>query len=236
MEDLHTIKTHYAYQIRLDLSHNSLSESLIDSWVANFRVSHYLFGREYKDNQIPHYQGIVWFEQKLSQKQMCTARNWFRGKTLKSRGNGHSFTTARKITSLAKYCKKDGNYYTSLSSQQVESIGNWDSKSALKLQKSEKLAKMMKNHIPTPINFYQFLHKFDAIYWAIYDNNPTRNMVLKWARKTNCMSRTRYYQLLGLLGDHENVDYLEDEYVNYGSEQIQNEKYDYNDIQAWIDP
>lgn len=234
MEDLHTLKNNFAYQIRLDLSHNNISESLIDSWISNFNVSGYIFGREFKNNSIPHYQGIVWFENKLSQKQMCTCRNWFRGKTLKSAGNGHSFTSARKVTNLSKYCLKDGNYYTSLSSRQVNSIGHWDTKNALKLQKSEKLAKMVKIYIPTPINFIQFLSKFDKLYWEIYDNNPTRNMVLKYARKTQCMSRSRYYQLIGLLTEDNNIDYIEDEIINYGPEQIQNEKHSKDTIQAWI--
>lgn len=236
MEDLHTIKTHYAYQLRLDLSHNELSESLIESWLSKFNISGYIFGREFKKSGLPHYQGIVWFESKLSDKEMCKCRNWFRGKTLKSAGNGHSFTSARKVTNLSKYCLKEGNYYTSLSSHQIKSIGKWDTKDAVKAEKSEKLAKMVKNHIPTPINFYQFLGKFDKIYWSIYDNNPTRNMVLKWARKTNCMSRSRYYQFIGLISneEHEPLNWIEDEFVNYGPEQIENEKHSKDDIQAWI--
>lgn len=235
MEDLHTIKSHYAYQVRLDLSHNSLSEQIIQAWMDKFNVSHYLFGREFKpSNSIPHYQGIVWFENKLLDKQMTTARNWFRNKTIKTDGNGHSFTSARKVANLGKYCKKDGNYYTSLSSQQVESLGNWDTKNALKLQKSEKLEKMVKNHIPTPISFYKFLIEFDKIYWTIFDTNPTRNMVLKWARKTRCLTRSEYYNKIGLIPHDEYHEYLlEEETIAYDiTEQIlpENEIYQKDEI------
>lgn len=245
MEDLHTIKTHYAYQVRLDLSHNTMSEILIDKWLSKFGISAYLFGREFKaTNKIPHYQGIVWFEQKLSDREATKVRNWWRNKTIRSEGNGHSFTSARKVMSLGQYCKKDGNYYTSLSSPQVESLGNWDTKQAHKLQKQEKLEKMLKNHIPTPLNFVQFLMKFDRIYWEVYDNNPTRNMVLKYARKTKCMSRTYYYKMIGLL-KHEDFSefYLDDErveisaaYHHYGPEQIeQNEVLDPSEITSWYE-
>lgn len=235
MEDFHTLKTHYAYQVRLDLSHNNLSESLIDSWMVAYNITGYIFGREFKNNSIPHYQGIVWFENKLSQKQMCACRNWFRGKTLKSAGNGHSFTSARKIANLSKYCLKDGNYYTSLSSQQIESLGKWETKNALRLQKQELLEKMVKIHIPTPISFVQFLTIYDKVFWKINDTNPTRNSVLKYARKTGCISRSRYYQMIGLLQEHEECDYLEDLTINLViGEKARNEKFSKQQIESWL--
>ena len=240
MEDLHTIKNHYAYQCRVDLSHNPVSEEILSLWIDHFNISSYLFGREYKNNSIPHYQGIVWFESKLSSTQMCSIRNWFRNKTLKSAGNGHSFTSARKVTNLARYCKKDGNYWTNLSSQQIESLGNWDTKHALKLQKAEKLEKMVKNHMVTPMTFLQFLKKFDDIYWHVYGNNPTRNTIYKWARITKSLSKTEYYQKIGLLYEHEVFDTysqcLEIEKIYYGPEQMtneENEKYDPSDIKSY---
>lgn len=237
MEDLHTIKNHFAYQLRLDLSHNPLSELLINTWIDKFNVSHYLFGREFKPtNNIPHYQGIVWFENKLMDKQMTLCRNWFRNKTIKTDGNGHSFTSARKVANLGKYCKKDGNYYTSLSSQQIDTLGNWDTKAALRLQAAEKLNKLLHGAIPAPVTFYRFLSIFDKLYWSVYDNNPTRNTVLKYARKMNCLTRTRYYQMIGLIerDSHECLDYLDDEIITYNiGSQCENEKYNKETIDAY---
>lgn len=235
MEDLHTIKSHFAYQCRVDLSHNPVSEEILSSWIGHFGVSSYLFGKEFKSSGIPHYQGIVWFEQKLSQTKMCNVRNWFRNKVLKSAGNGHSFTSARKITSLARYCKKDGKYWTNLSAHQQESLGNWNTKNALKLEKKEKLENLIKINMVSPMSFFQFLKKFDDIYWHVYDTNPTKNVCLKYARKTKSLSKTDYYRMIGLISDYKNesLDYLEDEYVNYGPEQIENEKVDYSKIKSY---
>lgn len=179
MEDHHVVKTHYAYQVRLDLSHNSISECLIEKWLDKFHASEFLFGREFKpESNIPHFQGIVWFESRLTDAKMTMARNWWRNKTILTHGpsgrkcQGHSFTSARKIRNLGKYCQKDGNYWNSLSSHQMEQIGKWKTIDALKLEKSEKLAKMVKKHVVTPMNFHQFLKIFDEIYWEVYDTNP----------------------------------------------------------------
>lgn len=213
MEDLHTIKTHFAYSLRIDLSHNSVSEDLILLWISKFNCSAYLFGREFKDlSGIPHYQGIVWFESKLSDNDMCKRRNWWRNKTIKT-NQGHSFRSARKVTNLGKYCKKDGNLFTNLTSQQVMSLGNWDTKNALKLQNNELLLKTLKNHIPTPVNFNRFCEIFCHDYFSILDRLPSRSTIYTWGYRLHCIKTWQYldetmpsYQPTSL-SEHFDVDY-----------------------------
>jgi len=53
--------------------------------------------------------------------------NWWKGKTSQTK-QPISFTSAKRIGSLAKYTMKDSKYTTNLSVEEVEMIGKWKDK------------------------------------------------------------------------------------------------------------
>lgn len=54
-----------------------------------------------------HFQGVIWVEQELSTNQMNKMRQWCKKFVKNRKGGGVSLTSAKKITSLVKYCQKD---------------------------------------------------------------------------------------------------------------------------------
>lgn len=204
MEDLHTIKGHYAYMLRVDLDHSDNSEILIDKWMSNYGCSSFLFGREYAKHKDDikklgkaHYQGIVWFEQKLSNKDMNARRNWWIGKTNKT-SQGHAFTSARKIKTLASYSSKDANLYTNLTTAHLDSIPLWKNKEQEKTRKKDLLEKKLeKMNLDCNDGLMDFYIYFDEIFWEIYDRPPSRVIALRYARKYKYMSVQQYYQIIG---------------------------------------
>ncbi len=58
---------------------------------------------------------------------MPKLRNWWKGKTSDTK-QPVSFTSAKKITSLSKYVKKDNNFVTNLHLEEIKKIGLWETK------------------------------------------------------------------------------------------------------------
>ncbi len=121
----------YAYQLRVDLSDNSVMEK----WLKRYWPPWYLYGIEVSSKGKPHVQAIVWFAE---QQQMAKLRNWWKGKTLKTK-QPVSFTKAKKVKSLIKYCSKDGNVKTNLSKKDLETLGTWQDKDNIKKEFKDKL-------------------------------------------------------------------------------------------------
>lgn len=202
MEDFKVVKCHFAYQVRLDLSHNSISECLIEKWLDKFNIVMFLFGREFKDsNGVPHYQGIVWIESKWTSDQHTTARNWWRKKCLVSYGKsgkkaqGHSLTSARKIQNLSKYCKKDGNYWTNLSDSQIATIGEWRDAEFLKKQKKDQLKKLLDEGVVECTNLANFYCLYQRSYKSIYERKATKNCVISAAYVYDILSELDLFQM-----------------------------------------
>lgn len=121
----------YAYQLRVDLSDNQYMEK----WLKRYEPPWYLYGMEISSTGKPHVQGIVWFAE---QQQMAKLRNWWKGKTLNTK-QPVSFTKAKKVKSLIKYCSKDGNVKTNLSKKDLETLGTWKDKKNIKKEFKDKL-------------------------------------------------------------------------------------------------
>ena len=149
MEDTIIIKTQYAYMLRADVPPVSTTTNVILKnhlmlWIESSGCSFYL-GRKEKGDKTGklHYQMIVWFENKLSGKEMTKLRNWWRGKCGKHKNN-HAFTSARKVVTLASYStKEEGELITNLSPGQLSLVPKWKNKKALKENNKEKFRRLL---------------------------------------------------------------------------------------------
>ncbi len=122
MEDTICKKGFYAYMLRVDVDHDKAIK-LFSTWREKYNCAYWIIGLEHGDQTgKQHIQGIVWFE---SLQKMDKLRNWFRDKVNKTT-QPVAFTSAKKITNLAKYCLKDGNYETNLTKDEIEKIGKWN--------------------------------------------------------------------------------------------------------------
>ncbi|AXH76389.1 MAG: replication protein [Cressdnaviricota sp.] len=149
MEDTIIIKTQYAYMLRADImpavkDTNVVVKDHLSAWIESSGCSFYLGCKERGEiTGKLHYQMIVWFETKLSGKEMTKQRNWWRGKCGNHRNN-HAFTSARKVATLASYSiKEKGELITNLSCAQLKLIPKWKNKKALKETNKEKFLKIL---------------------------------------------------------------------------------------------
>lgn len=127
MEDQKVKVGLFAYQLRVDTP----DKKLVDEWLEKYNVPFYLYGQEEgKLTGKKHIQAIVWFKEKLEQKEMIKLRLYFKGKTLETK-QPVAFTVCRKPESLVKYVKKDGKISTNLTDEEVLRFGDWKSKEQL---------------------------------------------------------------------------------------------------------
>ncbi len=155
MEDTIIIKTQYAYMLRADILPGypeTIDDTVLEQWIGHSGCTYYLGKIETgSETGKLHYQLIVWFEQKLSGKEMTKQRNWWRGKC-GTHKNNHAFTSARKVVTLASYSTKDlGDLITNLSPEQLQLVPKWQNKKALKENKKEEFEKLLK----TKLNSYK---------------------------------------------------------------------------------
>ncbi|MFQ0974261.1 hypothetical protein, partial [Gilliamella sp. CG35] len=123
MEDTHIKTGHYAYSLRVDVDDTD-DITLINKWKSHYNASFWIIGKEVSSLGKPHFQCIFWFPEK---QKMAKLRNWWKGKTSITK-QPISFTSAKRIGSLAQYTMKDSNYITNLSVEEVEMIGVWKDK------------------------------------------------------------------------------------------------------------
>ena len=145
MEDDCIIPGKYAYQFRVDLSHNKQSEMMLDAFFFKFDIIKYLGEPEKgeKTNK-EHYQFIVWLDEPCDN--ASKYRNWWIGKVPKKKGGGVSFTNAKKIKSLAKYVKKDNKkLITNLTPLELERVGQWEPKITKEKYKKNKYKQLKDN-------------------------------------------------------------------------------------------
>jgi hypothetical protein len=113
-----------------------------------------MFAREKKpESMIPHYQGIIWMERKLNNKEMVHYRNFnkkpFVRKSTK-RGDGPvSFTHAKNIGSLAKYCNDKEGFglikTRNISENMLKKLGKWNGKKKRDKLRKELVEEFKKN-------------------------------------------------------------------------------------------
>ncbi len=98
-------------------------------FIKKYDCKNYIIGAEVSELEKPHFQCILWFEEKVNATKL---RNWWKGRTLNTK-QPVSMTSAKKIKSLGKYCSKDQNYVTNLTKEEMKLIGKW----SVKLQNAD---------------------------------------------------------------------------------------------------
>ncbi len=126
MEDSIVKKGYYAYSLRVDIPHGS--HEVMNEWLVKYNAAYWIIGEEVSEAGKQHVQCIIWFE---NRQQMPKLRNWWKGKT-NTTAQPVSFTSAKKITSLGKYCKKDNKFVTNLKPEELARIGKWETKAKKK--------------------------------------------------------------------------------------------------------
>ncbi len=142
MEDTLVKPGMYAYQFRVDISHNE-GLTAVMLFKKHYDVKFYIIGAETSDTGKEHFQCILWFETKINATKL---RNWWKGKTSKTK-QPVSLTSAKKIQSLAKYTMKEKKWMTNLTPDEVNSIGKWSQK-LKKVQWAEALDEHAKAYAP----------------------------------------------------------------------------------------
>ncbi len=112
----------YAYQFRVDISNSELTKVM--QFMQKYDVKHYIVGAETSTLGKEHFQCIFWFSEKINTTKL---RNWWKGKTSNTK-QPVSLTSAKKIRNLAKYTKKDKNFITNLTKEDIVKIGEWSPK------------------------------------------------------------------------------------------------------------
>lgn len=203
MEDKLMFKQHYAYMFRVDLSNNETSYNLIMDWLdLNMFHSYHGVHEIGTETGKHHYQMIIWREHKYLQKEVVKARNWWRGKT-NSRTHGVALTSAKKIASLISYSgkdieklsKKEHKYgiINNLGKEKIKLIPKWQSKTALKVEKREKLEKII-GGLSQNYDKSEYLEALEQAYMHVY-SKP-------------CFRKNYYLEHLRIAGYMTSVDVL----------------------------
>lgn len=223
-----------AYSLRIDTT-TQFPPEVIDRYTAVMPPEYYFFGHEIGDHtQKPHYQGIVWYKQKLTQKQIVLVRNnlknYCHDKLCQPEGNKKwqpvSFKIARKNT-LASYCTKEGAARTTnLTDDQMSQIPKWKSEEEFKQELSDKLDSLVVKSIKTYniTSYSEFVGMYADKYFDVYGKYSTiRNNYFKAARKYDIISTATFLQLIGVISpnctyqelEKANIEYYEENTILY---------------------
>lgn len=179
MEDTIVCKGLYAYQFRVDISGTKQSAAEIMKFIEMYNFKKYLGQFEVSENNKPHYQMCLWREKPFDTKEMTKARNWWRGKTSKTK-QPVSLTSAKKIRSLASYCQKGEKkgkiafffqHLDNLSKEEKSEIPKWQTKNALKQNKRQiykSTLYSMYKHSQYPPEKGEFLKLVNQAYYKAY--------------------------------------------------------------------
>lgn len=221
-----------AYCLRFDAAHNAPSQNDYSKFFKTFLkyFKKYLFALENKKDGTPHFQGIVWCEEKLDKQTYNRLRAQVRLKLVQPayRGKGsYAFTLATKPASLAKYCnnKEGKGLYTNLTEQEREEIGEWvdeevkkKTKKALFNQCLEELndPQTTAGAVAKAQSGPEWTHSVISLYQKIYGNLPRYTQVENWVYKYKAQPKEqahiRYHKYANIF----TTLYKEDEdYSNY---------------------
>lgn len=178
MEDTIVCKGLYAYQFRVDISGNPQSTAEIRKFFEIYQFTKYVGQYEISGKNKPHYQMCLWRETPFTPSEQTKARNYWRGKTLKTK-QPVSLTNAKKIKSLAAYCQKVEKqlkmtdffqHFNNLSKEEKMQIPKWESKTAVKQNKRDIYKSTLKNVVDTKGNMdkMDFLQEINKAYYYAY--------------------------------------------------------------------
>lgn len=132
MEDKHIFKGEYAYSVRIDIpTMNPDNDKLVTDKLQQY-FSRGKLARENKKDGTPHFQCIFWRDIRLSKNNPSEIRTYFKQKFNYQYKNAISIVSARKITSLAKYCNdKEHKGTISWGIPPETDLGKWENQEAL---------------------------------------------------------------------------------------------------------
>lgn len=183
-------KSLQAYSFRVDLSNNEQSTAEIVKFFEKYNVKKYYGNPELgEETQKPHYQMIIWMVEKTA-KEITTMRNYWRGKVQTKKGGGVSLKKARDERKLFGYCRKEekSSILTNISKKIYLPIKKYKTLTALKVQKREKLEKII-GGISQKISNFEYLCALEKAYLDVY-GRPTfrKNYYLENLRKAGYMT------------------------------------------------
>lgn len=210
-----------AYSFRIDLSNNEQSTAEIVKFFEKYNVVKYYGNPELgEETQKPHYQMIIWIVEKTA-KEITTMRNYWRGKVQTKKGGGVSLKKARDEKKLFGYCRKEekSSIFTNVSKEIYSKIKKYETLTALKEQKRQKLEKII-GGISQKLNKFEYSEALSQAYFAVYGKPNIRNSYY-----TTHLYRAGYYDDRDILAiARVNTEYLGKEYPwsenqNYSGEQ-----------------
>lgn len=126
MEDTTIYPGEYVYSFRVDLDYNNenlitATEVFLLGWFPRLLIAF-----ENKKDTTPHLQGCLWRDQKISNKDRTTIKNFFTSKAMgvPSKGGFHLFG-ARKVESLSAYCNNKEQKGGIVKNVDINRIKDW---------------------------------------------------------------------------------------------------------------
>lgn len=186
-----------AYSLRFDNEHTCTLDEDYSQFFNKFlndNFKKWLFALENKKDGTPHFQGIVWCEEKLEKKRYNRLRAQIRlklvGPAYEGKGS-YAFTISTKPTSLAKYCndKEGTGVYTNLTEEEREDIGEWVEKDVKKQSKKQTWLQLLDeiNDPQTAAGMVakaqttiEWAHSVIELYSGVYGNLPRHTQVENW--------------------------------------------------------
>ena len=226
---------YYSYSLRIDTT-TSFPTAVVDKLAALMPPDYYFFGHEIGDHtEKPHFQGVVWYKEKVTQKQIVSVRNNLRrycqDNLEKPQGSKKwqpvSFTVARRNT-LASYCTKEhAARTTNLTKEHIAMIPAWKTEKEFKKEKQDKLHDLVTEHIHKNMTYTDFVRMYGTKYYEVYGNYTcVRSMYIKAARKYEILSMDEFLFKIGVISElpglqeykiySENLEQITDDYqTNY---------------------
>lgn len=169
----------FVYQHRIDAPHNC-GEEIVKHCKEHPECKYYLFGKEKKNDGSDHYQGILFLTRKMvTNKEHMSWRNVKTRKWVYQHRNAVSFTKAKNVKSLAKYCNnKEGHgVITNLTATQLTKIGEWenDIKAQQKNdreQRDQRLRELMKDKVHQYYSYVEAYQDLAECAYVAYERLP----------------------------------------------------------------
>lgn len=145
MEDKHIFNGEICYQFRIDISHNDQNEKSLQVILKQY-FTRCAAARENKKDGASHYQCILWRNTTIPKKDEKYLRTFLKQNfKFTTKTNVLSFTSARRIKSLACYCNnKEEKGIFSFGINDLTVLGKWVNPIDKKEKLKEKLIKKLK--------------------------------------------------------------------------------------------
>lgn len=122
-----------------------------------------------------HYQAILWSDKRIDNAEKNIKQKYFSLQKNRFKDNSISFTTAKKIKSLASYVSKSSYYiFNNLTTEQLSQIPKWLSKQNMKEEWKDKVRKHIEECVKDRLTAQQTLCSIVEFYWDNNKQHPHR--------------------------------------------------------------